>query len=86
MLTQYQDYLMNKKILEVQATITENQYAKYQVAEKQFQNNAVSLEEYEELLQSYNQERLNSARAEKDFLTAKILLEELIGVRIEDVQ
>ena len=85
-LTQYQEFLMNKELLEVQTSMTENQYAKFQLAEQQFQDNAITLKEYEEILQAYNVQRMDNIRAEKDFLTSKILLEELIGMRLEDIR
>ena len=85
-LTRYQDFLMYKKLLEVQTSMTENQYAKYQLAEQQFQNNAITLEDYEEILQGYNTQRISDIQAERDFLNAKILLEELIGMKLEDIR
>ena len=85
-LTQYQEFLMYKEILEIQTSITENQYAKFQLAEQQFQNNTIALESYEEILQNYNLQRMDNIRAERDFLNAKILLEELIGTKLEDIR
>lgn len=85
-LTRYQEFLMHRELLEVHTSMTENQYAKYQLAEQQFQESTITLEDYEEILQAYNLQRMNNIRAEKDFLTSKILLEELIGMRLEDIR
>jgi outer membrane protein TolC len=85
-LAQYQDFLMNRELLEIQNSMTENEYAAYQLAEQQFADNAITIEEYEEVLKKYNLQRMNTVRAQKDFLTSKILLEEFIGMRLEDVR
>lgn len=85
-LAQYQEFLMNRELLEIQNSITENHYAAYQLAEQQFQDNTITLEKYEGALEDYNLQRMNTIRAQKDFLTSKILLEEFIGMRLEDIR
>lgn len=84
-LTLYQDYLMQKEILEVQTSITEGRYARFQLAEQQFEDGSVAIEAFEEVRLQYNLQRMNSIRSERDFLNAKLRLEELLGVRLEDI-
>ncbi|MGB3851663.1 MAG: TolC family protein [Tunicatimonas sp.] len=85
-LAQYQEFLMNRELLEIQNSMTENQYASYQLAEQQFEDNTIPLEEYEEALVAYNTQRMNTIRAQKEFLTSKILLEQFIGMELRDVR
>ena len=85
-LTQYQEFLMNRELLEIHNSMTENQYAAYQLAEQQFEDNTITLEEYENALKAYNLQRMNTVRAQKEFSTSKLLLEEFIGMRLEDVR
>lgn len=84
-LTLYQDYLMQKELLEVQTSITEGRYAQFQLAKQQFEDGSVAIETFEEIRLQYNLQRMNSIRGERDFLNAKLRLEELLGVRLEDI-
>ena len=76
---------MQRDILEIQTGITESRYSQYQLAEQQFSNGNISIEEFEEIQLQYNLQRINSIRAERDFLAAKINLEELLGIQLEDI-
>lgn len=81
----YQEYLMQKEVLEIQTGITESRYARLQLAEQQFSDGDIPVEELEEAQLQYSQQRINSIRAEKDFVTAKLSLEELLGLPLEDI-
>ena len=85
-LTLYQEYVMEKELLEIQTGITENQYAQYLLAKQQFEDGEVTVEKFETAQLQYNMQRMNSVRAERNFLTAKLQLEEVLGVRLEDIR
>lgn len=85
-LTLYQEYVMEKELLEIQTGITENQYAQYLLAKQQFEDGEVTVENFETVQLQYNLQRMNSVRAERNFMTAKLALEEVLGVRLEDIR
>lgn len=85
-LTRYQDYLMQKKLLEAQITNFEDSYSAYSLAEQQFKNGQITLDMYNQQLEKYNSEEILRIRAETSYQIALISLEQLIGVKLEDVK
>ena len=84
-LTRYQNYLMNQKLFEIQNEVTEDEYSEFLLMEQDFKAGDVTLEEYKESLKAYNEELTKRITLERDLRIAQIALEELIGVRLEDV-
>ncbi len=85
-LRRYQDYLMYEKLLETQIKNTEDAFASFSLAEQRFKNGAIALEEYNIHLQKYNGEQVLRIQAETKLNIARIDLEQLIGVKLSEVQ
>ncbi|MEQ8475982.1 TolC family protein [Fulvivirga sp.] len=84
-LTRYEKYLMNRESLLVQTEIVEDLFASLSLAEQQFQNGSIKLEEYNRIQDRYNAQKLRQINSQGDFNISKIELEELIGVKLENV-
>jgi outer membrane protein TolC len=85
-LTNYQNYVMNKELLKIQNEITEDANASFTLAERKFKDGDLSFEDYNKALKAYNEERVRKITAENAFMISKIKIEEVIGVRMEDVE
>ncbi len=85
-LTRHQDYVMNQKLFDVQNEVTEDEYSEYLLAEQGFKRGDVSLEDFKESTLRYNTELIKRITLERNLNVAKIALEELIGVRLEDIK
>lgn len=85
-LRRYQNYLLYQELLENQAKMTENVFSSYSVAEQRFKNGEITLQDYNASLDKYNSERINLVRAETELELAKITLEEMLGVPLEDIK
>lgn len=84
-LTRYQDYLMNQKLFDVQSEVTEDEYAEFLLMEQNFKAGEVTLTNYKKSLNGYNTELIKRITLERDLKVAKIALEQMIGVKIEDI-
>ena len=84
-LMRYQNYLMNQKLFEVQNEVTEDEYSEFLLMEQDFKAGDVTLQDYKKSLKAYNQELTQRIKVERDLRVAQIALEEMIGVRLEDV-
>ena len=85
-LTRYQTYLMNRELLKIQTEIVEDLYASLSLAEQKFKNGEITLTAYNLEQDRYNNQRVKQINTQGDFNIAKISVEELIGMRLEDVQ
>ncbi|MBL6448907.1 TolC family protein [Fulvivirga sp. 29W222] len=85
-LTRYQTYLMNRELLKIQTEIVEDLYASLSLAEQQFKNGEITLNAYNIQQDRYNNQRVKQINAQGDFNISKIAIEEMIGMRLEDVQ
>lgn len=84
-LAKYQVYLSNKEIYDIRNQILNDTYLEFQSKEQSFRRGAISLSDYNMALDRYNQQKIEKVQAEKDFLIARIELEELIGMKLTDV-
>ncbi len=85
-LTKYENYLLAKQLVELQGKITQSEYATLKRAESDFSENLVKLNEVERVQKSYINEQAKSLTLQKDLNLAKIEIEKVIGVPIEDVE
>lgn len=85
-LRSYRTYVMYKELLQLQTETTEDAYSAYALAEQQFKNGNTTLEEYNLSLDNYNQKKKDRIVAENQYITAKINLEELLGVSLESIR
>ena len=84
-LTRYQNYLMNQKLFEIQNEVTEDEYSEFLLMEQDFKAGDVTLEDYKTSLRSYNEELTKRISLERDLKLSQIALEEVVGVRLEDI-
>ena len=85
-LRRYHEYLMHEKLVETQIKNAEDAFASYSLAEQRFKNGQIALDEYNAQLQMYNGEQVLRIQAETRFNLARIDLEQLIGVKLTEVQ
>ena len=85
-LRRYHNYILSQALLENQAKMTENVYSSYSVAEQRFKNGEITLQEYNESLDKYNAERINLVKAETNLELARITLEEMLGVPLDEIK
>lgn len=84
-LKRYEKYLMNRENLLVQTEIVEDIFASLSLAEQQFENGTIKLNDYNRIQDRYNGQKLRKINAQGLFNISKIDLEELIGVKLENV-
>ena len=85
-LTRYQDFLMAQKLFEIQNEVTEDEYSEFLLAEQDFKSGEVTMDGYKKSLKAYNTELAKRITLERDLKVAQIALEEMIGLRFEDIQ
>ncbi len=85
-LSRYEDYLTALEMQKLRTQAVEDFYASYLAVTKKFKESRSSLEEYNQASTTYYTALENKLRAESDVNLAKISLEEIIGVRLEDVK
>lgn len=84
-LTRHQNYLMNQKLFDIQNEVTEDEYSEFLLMEQDFKAGEVTLDNYKKSLNQYNVELAKRITLERDLRVAKIALEEIIGVKLEDI-
>lgn len=85
-LTLYQEYKKTETILKIRRQAMLDDESNYLLIEQKYKTGDVSLENYMAAQKSKTDNSIQVALAENDFLKAKIELEALIGVRIEEVR
>ncbi|MCA6078769.1 TolC family protein [Fulvivirga sedimenti] len=85
-LRRYEEYLKMREILKVESEAQEDLFSALSLVEQNFRNGSATIEEYNGALEKYNNQRIRKITAQGDFNMAKISVEELIGVRLEDVK
>lgn len=85
-LQRYQDYLMTKQMLEMETKLTESTTTAFQLTEERFKRGQVMLEAYNEAASTYMGQQRQRLSAETNYIKAKLELEALIGMRLEDVR
>jgi len=83
-LTKYEDYLLAKQKLEFQTQITQDEFALYKKSEKDFEDNIIKLEEFNKASAAWVGSQMVKLDLQRGLNVAKIELERLIGIRLED--
>ena len=81
----YQLFKMHEQIFKLKSDLTEDEYSNFLSIEEKFENGEVSLEDYKEASKNYNLELENRITAKNRYEIAKLDLELLIGVKLEEV-
>lgn len=84
-LTRYEDYLMYKEMLDLQSRVTQDAYLKYRQEEQNFKDDMVGVDEYNKAFGLYKEQQDKRLQAQRNFNVAKLELEEIIGVSIDEV-
>lgn len=81
---QYQEYSANKLLLELQQQVLQDESVLLEQITQKFDNNEVALEVFTNASKRYNTELARKVELLRDVNSAKIKLETLIGMRLED--
>ena len=82
-LTGYEDYVMYKELLDIQARVTQDQYTTLMTREKDYQDGLINGEEYNKYYANYSSEKSKLTEARRNLNASKIALEAMIGIPLE---
>jgi outer membrane protein TolC len=85
-LRRYYTYLASKEIWDVRREALEDANASKSLAEQRFKSGDTTIEDYNAALENLNGQKTQEILSESNYNIAKISVEELIGVRLEDVK
>ncbi|MDX1627153.1 MAG: TolC family protein [Fulvivirga sp.] len=85
-LRRYYEYNTNRELLNIEVQALEDARNTYRLMEQKFQSGEATLDEYNTALNNFNGQRSKKIKAEGNLLQSKVTLEEIIGVRLEDVE
>jgi outer membrane protein TolC len=83
-LTYYEDYKQRKELLSLQKTSVEYDLSAYEAAQKSYADGVIKLEEMNKVYQTYLIEKSKLITLERDINVAKIQMEQIIGVSLEE--
>jgi outer membrane protein TolC len=82
----YNEYLLQEKIFKVQSQLLLDNETSHKLIEQRFKNGETNFETYSQSLSTYSTMSIGQMEAERNFKNAKLDLEQLIGMRLEDVR
>jgi outer membrane protein TolC len=83
-LAAYEDYLMHKQKLDFQNQVAEDVKTVYQQKERDFSEGIISAEEYYPAFRQWTDELSRKAEQQRNFNVAKLTLESMIGMTLEE--
>jgi outer membrane protein TolC len=86
MLKRYRAYLLSLEILKMRAQAVEDAHSNFLAVSQRFRNGEATMEDYNSMSQFYSKALESKLVAENDLSNAKIMIEEMIGIRLEEVQ
>ncbi|WP_126970157.1 TolC family protein [Gynurincola endophyticus] len=84
-LIRFEDLLMHKEKLEIQARILQVELSDYTFAENEFKLERISSEEFKQAESGYFELRMRYAELNRNYNVAKIELEELVGSELDNI-
>lgn len=84
-LAAYEDYLMHKEKLDFVIRISQSEYTEYKLAEKDFSDGVITADVFKKAENAYYETQMKKADQQRNFNVARLELEEIIGVSIDDV-
>jgi outer membrane protein TolC len=84
-LTKYEDYLMHKEKLELQTRMTQAEYTRYKLAEKEFEDNLITAEVFNKAEATYFEQQISKSELQRNLNVVKLELEEMIGVSFDEL-
>ncbi|WP_375579315.1 TolC family protein [Marivirga tractuosa] len=85
-LSAYNDYLMFEEIYKIQSLALEDAEMNHSIVEESFKQGEESFDKYNASNNLINQKKISNIQASNDLKNAKLKLESLIGVPLEDIQ
>jgi outer membrane protein TolC len=82
----YNEYQLHEKIFKVQTQLLLDNETSHKLIEQRFKNGEINFEAYSTSLSTYSTMTIGQLEAERNFRNAKLDLERLIGMRLEDVR
>ena len=84
-LSKYEDYLMHKEKLELQTRMTQAEYTRYKLAEKDFEDNLITAEIFNKAEATYFEQQIRKSELQRNLNVVKLELEEMIGVSFDEL-
>lgn len=84
-LSKYEDYLMYKAQLELQSRLTQDAQLNFRQKEKDFQDNLITLEEFNKAQANWIDQESRRLILFRDFNVSKLEIEEMIGISIDEL-
>lgn len=84
-LSKYEDYLMHKEKLELQTRMTQAEYTRYKLAEKDFEDNQINADVFNKAEALYFEQQIRKTELQRNFNVVKLELEEMIGISFDEV-
>jgi outer membrane protein TolC len=82
----YNEYLLQEKIYKVKSQLLLDNETSHKLIEQRFKNGETNFETYSISLSNYSNMSVGQLEAERNYKNAKLDLEQLIGMRLEDVR
>jgi len=82
----YSDFKKAEIVWIIRKQSMSDEESNYLLAEQRFKNGDATIEEYAKAQRSRNDQQIQLAFAENEYVKAKINLEEVIGVKLEDIK
>lgn len=81
----FNDYLLLEEIYKIQRLAMDNAETNHAIVEESFEQGEETYERYNTSFNNLNQRKITILQAERDYKNAKLTLEEMIGVPLENV-
>jgi outer membrane protein TolC len=82
----YNEYIMREKIYKIQNQLALDSETSHKLVEQKFKNGEITFETYSGSLSTFSAIQLAQLDAEKEYRNAKLDVEQLIGMKLEDVR
>ncbi|HEY0656328.1 MAG TPA: TolC family protein [Chryseosolibacter sp.] len=82
----YNEYVLREKIYKVQSQLLMDNETSHKLIEQRFKNGETNFETYSLSLNNYSNVTVGHLESERNYKNAKLDLEQLIGMRLEDVR
>jgi outer membrane protein TolC len=82
----YNEYQLREKMYKVQSQLLLDNETSHKLIEQRFKNGETNFETYSASLSNYSSMSIGQLEAERNYKNAKLDLEQLIGMRLEDVR
>jgi outer membrane protein TolC len=82
----YNEYLFREKVFKIQSQLVLDNETSHKLVEQKFKNGEITFENYSLSLSHFSQINIAQLEAEKNYRNAKLSVEQLIGMRLEEVR